>query len=60
LAVICALMIGGALAGILGALVAVPTAALVAVLVDEYLVQKHGMVINAEHDFEHTTTSHEF
>ncbi len=38
LAVIIALSMGGALAGILGALVAVPTAALVSVLVDEYLV----------------------
>jgi predicted PurR-regulated permease PerM len=41
LAVIIALSIGGALAGVLGALVAVPTAALVAVLVDEYLVNPH-------------------
>ena len=41
LAVIIALSIGGALAGILGALVAVPTAALVAVLADEYLVKPH-------------------
>lgn len=38
LAVIIALSIGGALAGILGALVAVPTAALIAVIVDEYIV----------------------
>jgi predicted PurR-regulated permease PerM len=60
LGVITALMIGGALAGILGALVAVPTAALVAVLVDEYLVQKHGNVIHSDHDFEHTAASHEF
>lgn len=40
LAVIIALTLGGALAGILGALVAVPTAALCAVLIDEYLVKK--------------------
>jgi predicted PurR-regulated permease PerM len=40
LAVIISLMIGGALAGVLGALVAVPTAALCAVLIDEYLVKK--------------------
>ena len=39
LAVIVALLIGGALAGVLGALIAVPTAALVAVLADEYLVR---------------------
>lgn len=40
LAVIISLMIGGALAGVIGALVAVPTAALCAVLIDEYLVKK--------------------
>lgn len=40
LAVIISLSLGGALAGILGALVAVPTAALCAVLIDEYLVQR--------------------
>jgi predicted PurR-regulated permease PerM len=41
LAVIIALSIGGSLAGVLGALVAVPTAALVAVVIDEYLVKPH-------------------
>ena len=41
LAVITALAIGGTLAGILGALVAVPTAALVAVFLDEYVVSKN-------------------
>jgi predicted PurR-regulated permease PerM len=40
LSVLIALMVGLALAGIVGALVSVPTAALVAVLMDEYLVQK--------------------
>ena len=40
LAVIIALSLGGALAGVLGALVSVPTAALVMVLADEYLVQR--------------------
>jgi predicted PurR-regulated permease PerM len=40
LAVIIALMIGGALAGILGALIAVPTAALCAEIIQEYLVKK--------------------
>jgi predicted PurR-regulated permease PerM len=59
LGVITALMIGGSLAGILGALVAVPTAALIAVLVDEYLVHKHRAVITTDHEFEHTAT-HEF
>jgi predicted PurR-regulated permease PerM len=40
LAVLIALIAGTALAGVAGALVAVPTAALIAVLMDEYLVQK--------------------
>jgi predicted PurR-regulated permease PerM len=40
LAVIIALALGGSLAGVLGALVSVPTAALVAVFADEYLVKK--------------------
>ena len=39
LSVLIALLAGSALAGVVGALVAVPTAALVAVLMDEYLVQ---------------------
>ena len=38
LAIIVALLIGSALAGVVGALVSVPTAVLVAVLLDEYLV----------------------
>jgi predicted PurR-regulated permease PerM len=40
LTVLIALLIGTSLAGVTGALVAVPTAALVAVLMDEYMVQK--------------------
>jgi predicted PurR-regulated permease PerM len=40
LAVIIALALGGSLAGVVGALVSVPTAALVAVFADEYLVKK--------------------
>jgi predicted PurR-regulated permease PerM len=40
LAVLIALLVGSALAGVVGALVAVPTAALLAVLIDEYVVQK--------------------
>jgi predicted PurR-regulated permease PerM len=40
LTVLIALIAGTELAGIIGALVAVPTAALIAVLLDEYLVQK--------------------
>lgn len=40
LAVIIALALGGTLAGILGALIAVPSAAVAAVFIDEYLVKK--------------------
>jgi predicted PurR-regulated permease PerM len=40
LAILVALLVGSALAGVLGALVSAPTAALVAVLLDEYLVVK--------------------
>jgi predicted PurR-regulated permease PerM len=39
-AVIVALAIGGELAGILGAIVAVPTAALVSTVVNEYIVDR--------------------
>jgi predicted PurR-regulated permease PerM len=48
LAVIVALLLGSALAGIVGAMVAVPTAVLVAVLLNEYAV-KPGSVIAAPH-----------
>ncbi len=40
LAIIVALLLGAELQGVVGALVSVPTAVLVAVLVDEYLVQR--------------------
>jgi predicted PurR-regulated permease PerM len=40
LTVIVALLVGSALAGIVGALVAIPTAALIAVIMDEYVVQQ--------------------
>jgi predicted PurR-regulated permease PerM len=40
LTVLVALLAGSEVAGVVGALVAVPTAALIAVLMDEYLVQK--------------------
>jgi predicted PurR-regulated permease PerM len=40
LAILVALLLGSALGGVAGALVSVPTAALVAVLIDEYLVNK--------------------
>ena len=39
LTVLVALLAGTALAGVVGALVSVPTAALIAVLMDEYMVQ---------------------
>ena len=42
LAVVAALLIGGELAGLLGGLVAVPSAALIAVFADEYLLQHRG------------------
>jgi predicted PurR-regulated permease PerM len=42
LAVIISLSLGGSLAGVLGALVSVPTAALVAVLIDEYVVKRRA------------------
>jgi predicted PurR-regulated permease PerM len=42
LTVLVALLLGTALAGIVGALVAVPTAAIIAVLLQEYAVQKDG------------------
>jgi predicted PurR-regulated permease PerM len=45
LAVIVALTVGGALAGVLGALIAVPTAALLAVVIDEYVVKKNDAEI---------------
>lgn len=41
LGVIIALTVGGSLAGVLGALVAVPSAALLAVIVDEYVVKRN-------------------
>jgi predicted PurR-regulated permease PerM len=40
-AVLVALIVGGQLAGILGALVAVPTAVLVSVLISEYVIKRH-------------------
>jgi predicted PurR-regulated permease PerM len=49
LAVIIALAIGAKLAGIVGALIAVPTAALLGVIIDEYLV-RHEPVTPQGHD----------
>jgi len=48
LAVIISLLLGGELAGVVGALVAVPTAALVAVFIDEYIVEKEKLIIPAD------------
>jgi predicted PurR-regulated permease PerM len=42
LSVLISLLIGSALAGVLGAMVSVPTAVLVAVLLEEYAVNKNG------------------
>ena len=47
LAVIIALALGGSLAGVLGALIAVPTAAVVAVFADEYLVKRKSETAEA-------------
>ena len=48
LSVLIALMAGLALVGVVGALVAVPTAALVAVLMDEYMVQTQADLLQRE------------
>jgi len=48
LSVLIALMSGLALVGVVGALVAVPTAALVAVLMDEYMVQTQADLLQRE------------
>ena len=42
LAILVALLLGSALEGIVGAMVSVPTAVLVSVLLEEYLVDKHA------------------
>ncbi len=47
--VLVALLIGTALAGIVGALVAVPTAALISVLLKEYAVQRDARITGEEH-----------
>ncbi len=49
LAVLVALLIGTNLSGVVGAMVAVPTAALIAVFMNEYLVQKDPGAIAEEH-----------
>jgi predicted PurR-regulated permease PerM len=47
LSVLIALLAGASLAGVVGALVAIPTAALIAVIMDEYFVQKDAAEIQA-------------
>jgi predicted PurR-regulated permease PerM len=44
LTILIALLIGSSLAGIIGAMVAVPTAVLVAVLLNEYAVHEEGII----------------
>jgi predicted PurR-regulated permease PerM len=48
LTILIALLIGSALAGIIGAMVAVPTAVLIAVVINEYAVHEEG-IIEAPH-----------
>jgi predicted PurR-regulated permease PerM len=48
LAVIVALLLGGALEGVVGAMVSVPTAVLVAVLTDEYLVKSQPFLTDTK------------
>jgi predicted PurR-regulated permease PerM len=48
LSVIIALLLGAALAGVIGAMVAVPTAVLVAVLLNEYAVKPEPIIAEAE------------
>lgn len=48
LSVIIALLIGSALAGVIGAMVAVPTAVLVAVLLNEYAVKSEPVIAEAK------------
>ena len=48
LAVIIALLLGSALAGVVGAMVAVPTAVLIAVLLNEYLVEPDQIIATSE------------
>jgi len=43
-----ALLLGSAIGGVAGALVSVPTAVLVSVLIDEYLVDKSPVIQSSE------------
>jgi predicted PurR-regulated permease PerM len=44
LTILIALLIGSSLAGIIGAMVAVPTAVLIAVVLNEYAVHEEGII----------------
>lgn len=44
LTILIALLLGSSLAGIIGAMVAVPTAVLIAVVLDEYAVHEEGII----------------
>jgi predicted PurR-regulated permease PerM len=57
LAVIVALSIGAALAGVIGALIAVPTAAVLGVLLEEYFVRFHTPGVPHEGHEQHETLS---
>jgi predicted PurR-regulated permease PerM len=48
LSVLIALLLGAALAGVIGAMVAVPTAVLVAVLLNEYAVKPEPIIVEAK------------
>lgn len=58
LAVIVALLLGASIAGVAGAIVAVPTAVLVAVLVNEYAVKEQPIISGPEPLSEIDTTVH--
>lgn len=58
IAVFIALLLGGGLAGIAGVLVAVPSAVLIAVLIDEYVVQPANASVEADAALNITPQSH--
>jgi len=57
LSVIVSLIIGGAIAGVLGALIAVPTAGIIGVILDEYLVRFRGHIRRPEPMEEHANAA---
>jgi predicted PurR-regulated permease PerM len=56
--VIIAIMVGGTLAGLVGALLALPLAALVKVVLDEFVVQERVVKVRAETAQEQNSRSH--